>query len=434
MNDAAPTLAPPATESRAYLNYVLAMAFAINVFNLADRQVLGIVLQPVKAEFALSDLQLGLLSGLVFTVVYSTLGIPLGSLADRRSRRNIIAASVAVWSAMTVLCGFAKSAVHLAFARMGVAFGESGFSPAIQSMLSDYFPPARRASAIAIWGFGASMGTLFGFAVGGHFAQHYGWRSAFFAVGAPGLLLAALFLLTVREPERGGAGEGKPRDAAPPLFTGIARIWGTLSIRYLMFGAGAHLFVWYGLGTWLAAFFLRTHAMPLAQAGLYIGIITGVLGGAGTLIGGFWSDRLGRRDPRWYAWLSAVGLALMIPFAAGMYLAPTAFSALAFGCVSGFLGAMWLAPTFAIVQLVAPPRLRGVGVGVLHFTQVMIGYGTGPVFIGWLSDRWAPEFGADSLRWALLAVLAVEIIAIALFYLSGRNLPGDLARVRAGAA
>lgn len=417
--------------NRKYLGYVLAMSFAINVFNIADRQVLGIVLQPLKIEFALSDLQLGLLSGLVFTVVYATLGIPLGSLADRVSRRNIIAACLALWSGMTVLCGMAKNVTHLVLARMGVALGESGFSPSIQSMLSDYFPPTKRASVLAIWGLGSPVGSMVGFAIGGYFAQHYGWRSAFFAIGAPGLLLAVLFLLTVREPARGANEKTQHDSTAPSIGAGLRFAWGTRSIRYLMLGAGVHLFVFYGLGTWLAPFYLRTHDMPLAQAGLYIGVITGIFGGAGTLVGGFLSDRLGRTDPRWYGWVTSASLLAMLPFGVGMYLVSTAFLALALGCVVGFLGAIWLAPTFAIVQLVAPVRIRGLAAGILIFTQVMIGYGAGPAVTGWLSDLLAPQFAEDSLRWALLTVFLAEIIAVGFYYVAGRSLPADLARARA---
>ncbi len=421
------------TYSRGYLAYVLGMAFAINIFNIADRQMLGIVLQPLKVEFALTDLQLGLLSGLVFAVIYATMGIPLGSLADRISRRNLTAACLALWSAMTVISGFAKNVMHLVLARVGVALGESGFSPSIQSLLSDYFPPSKRATALSVWGLGSPLGSLVGFALGGYFAQHYGWRSAFIAVGAPGLVLALLFLFTVREPARGGAERRRDDTTPPSIGAGIRFAWNTRSMRYLMLGAGMHLFVFYGLGAWLAPFFLRTHHMPLAQAGLYLGLITGVLGGAGTLMGGYLSDRLGRSDPRWYAWVSALCLLVMVPFGLGMYLAPSASSSLAFGCVMGFLGAVWLAPTFAIVQLLAPLRMRGVAAGILIFTQVMIGNGGGPAVAGWLSDLWAPRFGSDSLRWALFAVFFVELFAVALFYLAGRFLPSDLTRSHATA-
>lgn len=422
--------APAMPYRRSYLVYVLAMAFTLNVFNIADRQLLGIVLQPIKLEFLLSDLQLGLLSGLVFTLVYTTLGIPIGSLADRTIRRNLVAGCLAMWSAMTMACGFANSYLHLIFARMGVALGEAGFSPSIQSLLSDYFPLSRRATVLAVWGLGAPLGSLVGHAVGGYFAQHYGWRSAFLAVGAPGLLLALLFWLTVREPVRGASEHRRDAQPASSIGAAIAFAWRTRSMRYLMFGAGAHLLVFYGLAIWLAPFYMRTHHLSLAQAGLYIGLITGVCGGAGTLIGGYLSDRLGRRDARWYGWVTGISLAATLPFALGMYLAPSAQISLAFAGVVGFLGALWLAPTFAIVQLLAPLRMRGVAVGVLHFVQVMIGFGIGPTLVGWLSDRWEPEFGVESLRWALLAVFFIEPVAVALYYLAGRSLPEDLARSR----
>lgn len=417
--------------SRIYLSYVLGMAFVLNVLNIADRQILGIVLEPIKQEFLLTDLHLGLLSGLVFTLIYTTLGIPIGSLADRTVRRNLVAGCLALWSAMTVTCGFAMSYTQLLLSRMGVALGEAGFSPSIQSMLSDYFAPSRRATVLAIWGLGAPIGGMLGHALGGYMAEHFGWRSAFLTLGLPGLVLAVLFWATVREPVRGASEQRRDDGHAASIGSAIAFAWKTRSFRYLMFGAGTHLLVFYGLGIWLAPFYVRSHELSLSQAGLYIGLITGLCGGLGTLLGGWLSDRLGRTDARWYAWVTALSLLGMMPFAFGMYLANSVSSSLVFGGFVGFLGALWLAPTFAIVQLVAPLRMRGVSVGILHFTQVMIGFGIGPTLVGFLSDQFEPSFGKEALRWALVAVFLVEPLAVFLYYKAGRALPSDLQQLRA---
>lgn len=421
---------PQQTYSRGYLAYVLGMVFTINIFNMTDRLIMGVVLEPIKMEFGLSDLQLGILSGLAFTIVYSTIGIPMGSVADRVMRRNLVAACVGLWSAMTVTCGIAASYMQMILARAGVAFGESGFTPAIHSMLSDYFPPSRRAMALAVYGVGAPIGSLLGNSVGGFVADNFGWRVTFLAVGAPGILLAALFLLTIREPVRGNTENRRDPGMAPSLPTAIAFAWRARSIRYLMLGAGAHLLVFYGLAIWLAPFLIRLHGLSLTQAGLWIGVITGVFGGAGTLVGGFASDRLARSNMGWYGWLNAFCLLFMLPFGVGMYLWPSATGALAFGCGVAFLGAVWLAPTFAVVQLVSPLRMRGVVAGVLIFTQNMIGLGCGPVLVGWLSDLLSPRFGTESLRWAMFGVFFVEIIAVALYFKAGRWIRHDLTAYR----
>jgi len=417
---------PQQEYSRGYLAYILAMAFTINIFNMTDRLVMGIVLEPIKAEFALSDLQLGILSGLAFTIVYSTIGIPLGSVADRVMRRNLVAACVGLWSAMTVACGVAGGYVQMIFARAGVALGESGFTPAIHSMLSDYFPPSRRAMALAVYGVGAPIGSLVGNAVGGVVAENFGWRAAFIALGAPGLLLALLFLLTVKEPVRGNTEDRHDTGSAPPLLTAIAFAWRARSIRYLMLGAGAHLLVFYGLAIWLAPFLVRLHDLSLGEAGLWIGVITGVFGGAGTLLGGYLTDRLGRSHMGWYGWFNALCLLAMMPFGIGMYLWPGVVGALAFGCGVALLGAVWLAPTFAVVQLVSPLRMRGVVAGVLIFTQNMIGLGCGPVLVGWLSDLLSGQLQAESLRWAMFWIFFIEIFAIALYFQAGRWVRHDL--------
>lgn len=421
-DELATPLSPRDHYRRSYLAYVLGIVFTVQVFNMSDRLVLGILMEPIKAEFALSDLQLGVLSGLAFTLVYATIGIPLGSVADRVSRRYLVTACIGLWSAMTVATGLAGHYSHLLLTRAGVALGESGFTPAIHSMLSDFFQPSRRAMALAIYGVGAPVGALVGNALGGVLAEHYGWRATFIMIGSPGLLLALLFWLTVREPRRGNTETRVDDNAAPPISQAVAFALRSRSLRYLMLGAGAHLLVFYGLGIWLAPFLVRLHGLSIGQAGLWIGIITGLFGGAGTLLGGYISDRLGRRQIGWYAWFNALCLALMLPFGIGMYLWPSTNGALAFGCGVALLGAVWMGPTFAIVQLVSPLRMRGVVAGVLIFTQNMIGLGLGPLLVGWLSDYLKPDFGVESLRWAMFGVFFIELLAIALYVQSGRHL------------
>lgn len=417
--------------SKTYLSYVLLIVFLINVMDIADRTVMGVIIPPIKSEFGFSDLQLGILSGLAFTIVYSVLGIPLGRLSDRRSRRNMITFCVGLWSVSTAAFGMAGSYVQMLLSRGGVAFGEAGFTPAVHSILSDYFPPSRRATALSVFGLGATMGVLIGNAVGGYLAAHFGWRVVFIAFGVPGMVLALLTIATLREPQRGNTEAGEENAAELPKATSaISFALRTRSIRFLMLATGAHLLVFYGMAVWLPPFWVRSHGLTLQQAGLAVGLATGVFGGAGTLIGGYVSDRLSRRNMGWYAWLNALCILAMIPFGIGMYLWPSTYGAVVFGCFVAFLGAVWLAPTFAVVQHVSPLRMRGVVAAVLIATQNMIGLGLGPVLIGWLSDTLSPDLGTESLRWAMFIVFFIELAAVVLYFLAGRWVAHDISKHR----
>jgi predicted MFS family arabinose efflux permease len=423
-------LAPDlASSTAAYRRYVLGVLTAVYVSNYVDRQILSILLQPIKVSFGLSDTQLGFLSGISFAIFYATLGIPIAMWADRGNRRNIITFATSVFSVMTALCGFAQSFVQLALARIGVGIGEAGSSPPTHSIVADLYPPRERATAMAIFALGVNIGILIGFLVGGWMNEYFGWRAAFMVVGVPGLLLATLVRLTVREPPRGES-EGRVHEAqsgAPPLGDCLRLFWRCRSLRHIALGAALNAFVGYGAVAWVPAFLIRSFGMRTGDVGTALALIIGIAGGIGTFLGGYFADRLARRDVRWNVWLVAACVGGGAPFAFGVYLAPSASWALLAFVVPAAVGALFLGPSLAMVQGLVPLRMRTVASAVLLFVINIIGLGLGPQMIGIVSDLLAPRFADESLRYALLAIGLVNVWAALHFWLAGRTLERDLA-------
>ncbi len=416
--------------SRAYRRYVLGVLTAVYVSNYVDRQILSILLEPIKHAFELSDTQLGFLSGISFAIFYATLGIPIAMWGDRGNRRSIVALATVIFSVMTAVCGLAGSFLQLALARIGVGIGEAGSSPPSHSILADLYRPHERATAMAIFALGVNIGILIGFLAGGWINEFFGWRAAFLVVGVPGLLLALLVRTTVREPPRGQSeGRGHEASGAPAsLREAIRAFWRVRSLRHLAVGATLNSFVGYGAVAWVPAYLIRTFGMTTGDVGTALALIIGIVGGAGTFLGGYFADRLGRRDVRWNVWLVAICVGGATPFAFGVYLAPDATWALAAFLVPAAVGALYLGPSLAMVQGLVPLRMRTLASAVLLFIINIIGLGLGPQTIGILSDLLAPRYGQESLRYALLIVGLVNAWAAVHFALAGRTLGRDLAR------
>jgi len=406
-------------------SYALGLLLLIYVFNFVDRSILSILLQPIKAEFQPSDTALGLLSGIAFAAIYSTLGIPIALWADRGSRKTIISLSLFVWSAATALCGLATSFLQLLLARIGVGVGEAGCSPPAHSMISDYYPPERRASAFGIYALGIPIGGAFGVFAGGWINEWFDWRTAFLVVGLPGVVLAIVAQLTLREPPR------TVHAHEPAGVTAVMRhLWALRSFRHLSMAGSLHALVGYGVGTWNAAFQMRMHGMGTGEAGTWLAGIGLVAGGIGTYFGGTWTDRLSRRDARWSLWLPGIATLVAAPFSVGFYLLPDVRAAIACAVPAALLGATYLAPTFATTQALAPPQMRAAASAVLLFLLNLIGMGLGPLEVGIASDGLARGFGLGeaSLRWALLLVTLVNLWSAAHYLLGARTLRAELAR------
>ncbi len=407
-------------------HYALSILVVVYTFNFIDRQILSILLEPIKQDLGLSDTQLGLLTGFAFALFYATLGIPIARYADKGNRRNLVALALAIWSGMTALSGVAQNFWHLLLARIGVGVGEAGCSPPAHSMIADYFPAEKRATALGIYSLGIPFGILFGFVAGGWLNEFFGWRVAFFVVGVPGLILALVVRFSLREPPRGMA-EGRVDAGVQPSIPETFRyLWAKRSFRHLAFGGALTAFVGYGVVTWMPSYLIRSHGLDTGDAGTYLGLILGIPGGIGIAAGGWFADRFGARDVRWYLWVVSVALLIGVPFSFGIYLADTAMMALLFLIMPVALGNFYQATTFSQTQGLVSLRMRAVAAAVLLFILNIIGLGAGPQAVGIVSDLLSDRFGQESLRYSLFIFSFVNVWAAYHYYVAGKYLAQDL--------
>ncbi len=407
--------------------YTLVLLTIVYSFNFIDRQLLAILQESIKADLALSDSQLGLLTGFAFAVFYVTAGISIARWADQSNRRNIIALAVFIWSFMTALSGLAQNYTHLLLARIGVGVGEAGGSPPSHSIISDIFPPHRRASAIGFYSTGVSFGILFGFLFGGWLNEFFGWRVAFMVVGVPGILLAALVRMTLKEPVRGQSENRQASTAAVPFSQTLALLWSQRSFRHMALGAGLNAFAGYSIASWTASFMIRSHGMSTGVLGTWLALIIGLGGAIGVFGGGLLADRLARRDKRWYVWLPAIAGFISVPFIASVYLVDTPITALSMMIIPGLLSNVYLGNTIATTHGLVGLRMRAMSSAILFFILNIIGLGAGPFSVGFLSDYLEPSMGTESLRYAMLYLLpAVMFWSACHFYLAARTLRADL--------
>jgi len=410
--------------------YVLGLLLVVSLFNFVDRQIMSVLLESIKREFSFSDTQLGLLGGMAFAVFYSTLGIPLASMADRFNRRNIIAVTLCLWSAMTAVCGFAVGFISLFLARVGVGVGESGSSPASYSLLSDYYPSERRGTALAVLGMGIPLGVLTGFLVGGWVNQFFGWRSAFMVVGIPGIALAILLRFTMREPPRGHYDIHHSMTEALPILATFKYLWKRPACHHLCLASALYGLSGWGAGIWQPPFFMRVHGMSSGVAGTWLAFVFGLSGACGAFLGGKIGDQLYRRtkDPRWYMWISSAGILIAIPAVFLVYLWPTPIPAFLFLIPPTLLGHMYLGPSMAMLLGIAGPRRRAMASAIYSFFVNLISMGLGPLIVGMTSDYLQPRYGNDSLRYAILSVVVIATLWAAIhFLLATKTLRDDLA-------
>ncbi|MFZ5929630.1 MAG: spinster family MFS transporter [Pseudomonadota bacterium] len=409
-----------------YRQYVLGILLVVYIFNFIDRQILSILLEPIRQDLKLSDTQLGFLSGVAFAIFYATLGIPIARLADRSSRVNVISWSLAAWSVMTAICGLAMNFWQLMLGRIGVAVGEAGASPASHSLISDYFVPETRASAMGIYAMGVPIGTLIGLLAGGWLVHFFDWRTAFIVVGLPGVLMAIIVRMTVKEPPRGNSEAIMKEQDPVPLKEAIAFLWARPSFRHVVLAVAFHAFVSYGYNGWLPAFFARSYGMGSAEIGSWLAPLIGIFAGLGTFSGGYISDYFARRDRRWYVWVPGITLAISVPFFLLAFMSDDKYTTLALLIVPLYFNYIYLGPTFAMIQGLATVRMRAIASAILLFVISLIGLGLGPFGVGVLSDYLKPEFGEESLRIALMFVFLFNIWAGIHYYIAGLTLREDL--------
>jgi predicted MFS family arabinose efflux permease len=378
---------------------------------------------------ALSDAQLGLLSGFAFAVIYVTAGIPIAYWADRGNRRNVISLAVAVWSGMTAVSGLAQNYGQLLLARVGVGLGEAGGSPPAHSMISDYYPPEQRATALSIYSSGIYVGILLGFLFGGVIAEAFGWRTAFMVVGLPGVLFALVLRFTLREPVRGRwektAAAHTPQ---PGLKQTMALLRDRPSFWYIALGSAFASYVAYGNGNFLPSFLIRNHHMSIAEVGTILALVSGVSGALGTFLGGYLSDRYGTRDMRWYLWIPMLGIALAYFPYINMLLTDNISSGLVLVFFALILNSFYLGPCIALSHALVEPGMRALTSAVLFFVLNMIGLGLGPFLTGLVSDMLVPAYGDQALRYSMVVTTQVYLLALLMFAMAARRLPADLAK------
>lgn len=418
-----------------YSYFVAGFLALVYAFNFMDRQIVSILQEPIRREMRLSDAQLGLLTGMSFALFYTSCGIPVAWLSDRYRRVRIMSAACLIWSVFTAACGFAQSFAQLAVARVIVGAGEAGGAAPSYSLISDYFPPHRRAGALGLYSLGVPIGSAAGAALGGWIAAHYGWRTAFVMIGTPGLLLAAIMLVAIREPQRGGFDPAPSGDRSqPPLMASIAAFFRERTLVLTALSSGMSAFVSYAMLNWNPSLLERVKGMSMIQIASFYSILLGIAGIVGTFGAGWLADQLGRRDRRWFAWIPALAFAFSLPGLAGIIVAPTWQMTLGCMAIPALLNNMYLAPALAVVQNAAPPERRTVAGATLLFVLNLMGLGCGPVYMGWISDLARPAFGERSLLVAYAALAPAILVTIGLHLAAARSIGRHLQLDAAGHA
>jgi MFS family permease len=464
MTDAAATAAPAAMPAirevtSGYRRYALFLLLTIYIFNFIDRQVINILAEPIKNDLGLADWQLGLMSGFAFAIFYTVLGLPIARLAERNSRPLIISTALAAWSGFTALCGLAQNFTQLVLARIGVGVGEAGCTPA-HSLITDYVPKEKRASALAFYAMGTPIGGLIGTALGGVIADAYGWRTAFFVCGLPGIVLAVIAVATLIEPRAKAvvAAVKEKAQAGATFGETLGVLLAKRTFWFIAFAAAIKAFIGYGHAPFTASFFLRNHSEQIASMAtdtslaltnafaavglgweiklqalgflaLALALMSGVGGAFGAFLGGQIADRYGAKDLRAYVSVPGVASLITIPFYIFAVTTDIAILGICTLAINGVLGTLWYGPVYATAQSIVPPHMRATSSAILLFVINLIGLGAGPLFVGLLSDMLAGPMGlgsAEGVRWALILSALVGVLAFVCFWIARRTIRHEM--------
>jgi MFS family permease len=401
-----------------YRGVVLAMLLLVYTFNFLDRQILGILAKPIMEDLHLTDAQFGLLAGPAFALLYSVLGVPLALLADRTSRTAVIGASLAVWSGFTALCGTVTGFGQLFFYRVGVGVGEAGGVAPSYALISDYFPPDRRARALAIYSFGIPIGLASGTLIGAYIAAWIDWRMAFVVIGIAGLALAPVFKLVVRDaPKSAQSPQARaPLSAVFPILARKPAFW------LMAFGAGCSSLCGYGLAAWVPTVLIRSFGFNLVTMANFMASLLLIGGVAGVFAGGWFADRLGKGDRAWYARLPAIAWFITAPLFAIGLLSPDPRLAWALLLIPNGLNILWLGPVTTAVQHMVPQHMRATASASFLLINNLIGLGVGPYLIGFLSGQLKASYGIDSLRYGAVFCLGFYVVAGVLALLAAKHI------------
>ncbi|MFT4798464.1 MAG: MFS family permease [Candidatus Azotimanducaceae bacterium] len=421
-----------AYEKKSYRYYALAVLTLVYIFNFVDRQVIVILSEYIIEDLDLSLTQYGMLSGIAFAAIYCVFGIPIARIADKGNRRNVIAVSLTVWSLFTALCGSVQNFWQLFAARFGVGIGEAGGSPPAHSMVSDIFPASERGTALSIYSLGVYGGILIGYVGGAYLVQWFDWRIAFIVVGLPGILLAILLRLTVKEPPRGfsdTSSEAKEAAKETTFMEVLALLWSRKAFRHLAIACALHAFVTYGVGNFMVIFLSRVHEMPNLEIGKLYGLVAGIGGLAGTFAGGWLSDRFANKtgDQNWYIWVAMFSTLAAVPFALITFLVmDTGQTATLSWALPVFFGGFYLAPCIAMTHGMVGLRMRALSSAVLFFFLNLIGLGLGPILTGLVADQLIPTYGTDGIRYAMSLTVLVNLWCAYHYYMCTRTLKDSL--------
>ena len=407
---------------RSYVLFILVLVYALNI---ADRQIVAILAEPIKAELGLKDWQVGFLTGTAFALLYATLGIPIARLADRLHRVNIIAIALAVWSAMTMLCAVTVNFTQLALARVGVGIGEAGGSPPSVSVIADYYPRVQRSTAMGIYALGPSFGTLVGFVVGGWVNELYGWRVALLTVGMPGILLALVVKFTIREPKREFSTASTSNDS-PGFWKVLSALWSIPTFRLVNIAAAAAAVTFYGVLIWMPPYFIRTYGLSTGEVGTALGLIAGIGGGVGAFLGGLLADKMSKKNIRWQMRVPAIAMLLLFPFLLLTISASSPLWAFVFLTPTYMMAFAYTGPTWAILQTVSPVHMRATATAIMLLIVNLVGLGVGPPVIGMISDILHSDVDASGLRYAIGITGSISLIASLIYYLASRSIKKDV--------
>jgi MFS family permease len=447
-----PALAPAAGAQAApysptYTRYAMGLLLGIYIVNFLDRQVVNILAEPIKEDLGLADWQLGLMSGLAFAVFYTFLGIPIARMAERKNRPVIIGTCVAIWSGFTALCGSAQNFWQLILFRIGVGIGEAGCTPPAHSLIVDYVPKEKRASALAFYSMGTPLGGLVGLIMGGLVADAYGWRAAFLVAGVPGILFAILAIFTLKEPRQQLARQAAQTAAAMASFGETMKVLGTKpTFWFIAFAAAIKAFIGYGHAPFTASFFLRNHTQaiagyadywgdifgfkmgPIGFLGIALGLIAGIGGATGSWLGGYLADKYGKNDLRAYMIAPAVASLVTIPIYITAVSVDNAGLGLLMLTLNALLGTIWYGPVYGTGQSIVSPQMRATTAAVLLFIINLIGLGLGPLAVGALSDYFNNGLGlgsAQGVRWALIVSTTFGLVAFLCFWRARKTIRED---------
>jgi MFS family permease len=421
-----PAAAAAAPDPRRW--YALGLLMVVGLFNYIDRLCMSILQVPIKAELGLTDTQLGIMTGLAFSLLYTTMTLPIARLADLTQRRYVIAGALAVWSLMTLGCGFAGSFLSLVILRMGVAIGESGCVPASHAMLADYFPLEQRARALATWALVFPLGTLLGIASSGWLNEVIGWRHTFVLLGVIGLCMAPIVLLTLREPPRAGRSAGRAFAGAPSFGIAMRTLWASPTFRNQSLGGALIAYPLNAALLWNAPFYSRVFGMSIGQMAIWLALLSGGAGAVGLFSSGLIADRLGRRNPRWYLFVPGITGIALAPFMLLQFFATDVRVSLGFGAIAVMLLNAFVPPQAAATQSLVAPNLRALASATNVLCAGTFGAALGPFATGVLSDLLTNRYGLghEALRYAIGSSALLAVAGGLLFLRAALTFPGEL--------